>query len=358
MNEPATPIPAKPSRIWLYVIATNLVIILLTGIGIVAILIKPETKESDPEPITTNTVVPSGETTYKPDVNYTFTLDNFPKIDGSTSNVPLRSFIICKLLNYSCQWQEYSDSIDTKERYVDIKTSDENLTVIRSKSVNSTTHNAYVKLINGETDLILVATEPSADETKLLTEKNVTLDIQPVAIDAFVYLVNKENPVDNLTIQQVLDIYTGKTTNWNELNGLAQKINAYQREDNSGSQELMKKLVLKGVTPINAPELTISGMSGLINRVSNDKQGIGYSVYYYEQFMVPNAKLKLLAIEGVKPSTETLTNQSYPLTAPVFIVTRKDLQSGTAAANLRDWLMTKAGQDTVTESGYVPVVNQ
>lgn len=351
---------SKKRKLVVLVIVLNVLIGLGVITSIVFLLTRPVVAPTD------NTVIPTATInqlkeyeSYSPDVNYTFTLANFPKIDGSTSNVPLRNFIICKTLGFTCAWQEFSDEIGvTRERYVDIATTDANLNLIRQKSVNSTTHNAYVKLINGETDLIFVATLPSSDEQNLMTERNVQLTRKAIAMDAFVFMVNKNNPVSSLTRQQVIDIYTGKITNWNQVGGADHPINAYQREDNSGSQELMKSLVLKGVKPIEAPNMVILGMMGLINRVSTDENGIGYSVYYYEQNMVVNSNLKLLAIDGIKPSYATLDNVEYPYSAPVYMAVRKNADVNSSAYNLFTWVLTRAGQKVVKDSGYVPIVKE
>ena len=353
---------------WRTLIIINIVLAVVALGGIVYLLTRPSgtvntdntnsqlTTSGTPTVINkTDPLIPAMD--YNPDVSYKFTLANLPRIDGSTSNVPLRSFIICELLGYPCEWQQYSEEGSIIiERYVDIKTNDSNLEAIRKKSVNSTTHNAYVKLINGDTDIIFVATLPSIDEQNLIKEKNVELEIKPIAMDAFVFIDNKSNPVNNLTTQQVLDIYTGKITNWKDVNGRNAKLNAYHREDNSGSQELMRTLVLKGTKPIAAPDSIISGMIGLINRVANDTEGLGYSVYYYEQFMVKNTNLKLLSINGVYPSYNSLADESYPLASPVYIVTKKGMDVNSATYKLSQWLFTKDGQKTVRDSGYVPAI--
>ncbi len=362
---------SKPSKFLVGIIIFNLLISIIAISGLVfLLLLAPKNTTITSTTVSSSTSILSSvvssankiamPTTYSPDVNFKFTLDNLPRIDGSTSNVPLRSFMLCKLLNYPCSWQEYTlDEVGAnKERYVDIKTTDANNKVLGTKSVNSTTHNAYVKLINGDTDVIFVATLPSDEEKALMKEKNVEFNIQPIAMDAFVFIDNVKNPVTGLTLKQILDVYTGQVTNWKELGGSNAKLNAYQREDNSGSQELMKSLVLKGVKAMGAPEMVIQGMMGLINRVEGDVNSIGYSVYFYEQFMVKNSSLKLLAIDGVAPSYSTLADQTYPLVSPVYVVTKKGIAANSPASNLANWMLTKEGQTVVKDSGYVPAVKQ
>ena len=353
----------KVSKIWVVIITLNIIITLVALAGIVFLLVKISNPDNDTDNIISTSITPTPtkiqlQTEFNPKVDFKFTLANLPRIDGSTSNVPLRNLILCELLNYTCKWEEFSPEDTTKERYMTIDAPQTILDAIKLKSVNSTTHNAYVKLINGETDIIFVATQPSEEEQALMTEKGVELDIKPIALDAFVFIVNKDNIVTSLTLQQIVDIYTGKITNWKELQGRNAKLNAYQREDNSGSQELMKLLVLKGEKPIGAPELTISGMMGLINRVTRDVDGLGYSVYYYEEFMVQNTSLKLLAINGINPNYQSLEDQSYPLTSPVYVVTRKGIDTTSATYNLAQWMLTEEGQQVVKNSLYVPAINK
>ncbi len=97
------------------------------------------------------------------------------------------------------------------------------------------------------------------------------------------------------------------------------------------------------------------GMMGPINAISSDSQGIGYSVYFYASYMLPDENVKLLGIEGVDPTSETIASREYPLVTEVYAVVRADMPIDNSAVMLRDWLLTDDGQDAVKESGYVPI---
>jgi phosphate transport system substrate-binding protein len=86
--------------------------------------------------------------------------------------------------------------------------------------------------------------------------------------------------------------------------------------------------------------------------------GIGYSVYYYVTFMLPDKNVKLIGINGVKPTAESIANHVYPLTAEVYAVTRKNMPKGSTAIMLRDWLLVDEGRAAIVESGYVPIAAQ
>jgi phosphate transport system substrate-binding protein len=282
---------------------------------------------------------------------------DFPRIDGSTSNKPLLVTLACTLYKVPCDW-EVNPYFDAEEKRIipdpNFKKSPELVDKINNIKV-ATTHQAYLNLINGDTDFILVATVPSSDEMKAAEERGVKLDVRAVALDAFVFLVKADNPVNEITLDNIRAIYTGKLTDWAKLGGPQAIIKPYQREDNSGSQELMKSMVMKGTPTIDAPNMIVFGMMGLINMIGRDTQGIGYSVYYYAVYIIPDEKVKLLGVDGVKPTAETIGDRSYPLTSEVYAVIRQDMPADSTAVMLRDWLFTPEGQAAIAKSGYVPL---
>ena len=186
--------------------------------------------------------------------------------------------------------------------------------------------------------------------------------MQPVARDAFVFLVNNDNPRDNFTLDEIRAIYTGQIMTWDKLGvdmsmtgDQADLIQPYICDPDSGSQELMKAQVMRDAPMIDAPNLMMQTLIGLISSVDFDRAGIGYSVYYYTVFIAPGEHIKLAAVEGVMPTTATIADGSYPLVTDVYAVIRADEWVSHPAVRLRDWLLTGTGQAVVAESGYVPV---
>ena len=112
--------------------------------------------------------------------------------------------------------------------------------------------------------------------------------------------ITKKNPVNNLSQQQLVDIYTGRITNWKEVGGEEQDIIAYQRKETSGSQSLFLKLLMQGQQPMEAPqELKPTEMDMLIDelaRYNNEGNALGYSVFYYASYMYQQPGLKMLAL--------------------------------------------------------------
>ncbi|MCI0495346.1 substrate-binding domain-containing protein [candidate division KSB1 bacterium] len=283
-----------------------------------------------------------------------FTIQNYPRVDGSTSAHPLQNVIACYVLGINFEWYDAPDG--TRRIYPDY--SDTTKKEIRDYIINTIqhhgTHEAYVNLISDSADVILVARGPSDDELKFADSLGVSLDVKEVALDAFVFILNVNIAVDNLTIEQIRGIYTGNITNWRDLGGSNSAINAYQREPNSGSQELMEALVMKGLNMVNAPEMILFTMISIINMVELDPWGIGYTVYYYEEFMARREAVKLCAVNDVKPNYENIYQRRYDLTAPVFAVIRADLDKASNAYLLWQWMDTTIGQQVVASSGYIP----
>ena len=266
-----------------------------------------------------------GETT-----KFQLSKEEYPKVDGATAMKPMSVEIAKSVLGMT---KEEADKF----------------------IVHNTTAKAYENLINKKADLIFVS-EPS--DSILKDAKNAGVEFEMVGIgrDGFVFIVNKENKVDSLTIEQIQKIYTGEIKNWSEIGGEDEKIIAYQREPNSGSQNLMEKMVMKNLKLADVPsEFKINGMEGLIDAVasySNAKASIGYSIYLYAKEQYVKDSIKFLSINNVYPTDDTIANGTYPLSKIVYAIYRKDEPENSNTRKLVKWLLTQEGQETVTAGGY------
>ena len=229
------------------------------------------------------------------------------------------------------------------------------LTNFNIKIDYTNTDPAYTKLINNETDLIVV-TQPSKEEKERAKEKGVELVITPVVNEGFVFYTNKKNTVKNLTLDQIRKIYTGEITNWKQVGGDDAKIIAYQRPVNSGSQTGILALVMNG-EKMKEPtkEEYVETMAGIIDVVSNydnSKDSIGYSYYYYATTMYSNDDLRFFSVNGVEPNHDTIKDASYPIITSYYIVTRKD-NTSEATLKLKEAMLSAKGQKIAKEAGYV-----
>jgi ABC-type phosphate transport system substrate-binding protein len=305
--------------------------------------------------------LPAPYATLAPDLTVSALAANFPHVDCSTSALPLLRLISCKVLHTPCIWiDQWGGESGVWPVDVDMSPDGDGDQIAQIPA--SGTHDAYMGLIAGETDLILVARVPSPDEIAAAAAAGIMLEAQPVARDALVFLVNGENPRDHFTINEVRAIYGGQIKTWGELgvatalsDDPANPIQAYIRDPDSASQESMDALVVHGTPMIDAPDLMMQTSIGLISSVEWDRAGIGYSGYYYTTFITPGDDVKLAAIDGVAPNPATIADGSYPLVTNIYAVTRADVPANSSAARLRDWLLTGMGQTVVAESGYVPL---
>ncbi len=201
--------------------------------------------------------------------------------------------------------------------------------------------------------MILAARKPSELELALARGLGVELEIEPVARDAFVFIAHENNPVYSLSVKQVQGIYTGDITNWSQVEGPDTSIIAFQRNESSGSQELMLSMVMDTLEMIDAPDLVAHGMMGPYLRLPHEPFGLAYTVYFFQIRMAPNDEIKMLALDEIFPKYETIREKEYPLWTEVYAVVRKNTPQTANAVQLRNWLMTEEGQKTIKESGYV-----
>ncbi|WP_391204751.1 PstS family phosphate ABC transporter substrate-binding protein [Psychrobacillus sp. L4] len=257
--------------------------------------------------------------------------DNLPKMDGATALYPL-----------------YASFVQATYPKKDYSPYDSDVMV-------NTTPDAYSNLFNGKVDMIFVAS-PSEAQKKTAEQKGLELKMTPIGREAFVFFVNQKNPIDGLTIEQIQAIYAGKVTNWKDVGGKNNTIRAFQRPADSGSQTALEHLM--GTIPIKeAPSEDIAtGMGGIINEVSkykNYKNAIGYTFRFYSTEMVKNNQIKLLEIDDVAPTQETILSGAYPITSEFYIVT-----AGTENPNVEkliEWILSPQGQGLVEKTGYVPI---
>jgi phosphate transport system substrate-binding protein len=276
---------------------------------------------------------------------------DFPRLDGSTSAGPILTMIACKFAGVPCVW--FEGLLDGERRLAPDVT---NFTGQFPEFVVSGTHDAYLNLVDGKADLILVARQPSAEENARAALSGISLDVEPVALDAFVFIVNEDNPLPGLTSGQIRGIYTGAIKDWRDVGGEPAEIHPYQRDEQSGSQQLMRELVMGGARMIDAPDMILLTMIAPFYAVSTDPDGIGYSVYYYEERLAPQAEqVRLLAVDGILPDQERIASRNYPYTTEVYAVMRASQPAGSASRRLRDWLRSADGQALIAETGYVPL---
>lgn len=223
------------------------------------------------------------------------------------------------------------------------------------------TANAYDRLIKRDADVIFAAA-PSAAQLESAASAGIELHLTPIGREAFVFFVNSKNPVEGLTVEEIQKIYTGEITNWREVGGKNQSIRPFQRAANSGSQSALERL-MDGL-PLMEPEKEdrVSAMDGIIRQVAdyrNFANALGFSFRFYATEMVSDGDIRLLAINGVPPTKETIRDGSYPLTSEFYAVTASPIGMPAPESYNKelgaflDWILSGQGQEIIEKTGYV-----
>ena len=203
---------------------------------------------------------------------------------------------------------------------------------------------------------MIFSAPPSKKQLADAAKLKLTCKITPFAREAFVFFVPSTNPVSNLTQEQIRGIYSGKITNWKALGGPDLAIKPFQRNEGSGSQTMLQKIM--GSTPIMPPlkEDRLGGMGDIINDVANyrnTKDAIGFTFRFFSTEMFKNGSVKLLSVDGVEPTVENIRNGTYPFIADCCIITVKPRNE--KVRKIVDFMFSPAGVELIEKVGYVPV---
>lgn len=251
----------------------------------------------------------------KSDLNLT---GDLPVIDGAAALYPVFSaFVHANYPESSVQFDGESFSADSALQYTN-------------------TRGAYQRIVDGDID-IAICVAPSDEQLEYAKDKGVELEFVPIGREAFVFLVNANNPVDNLTVDQIKGIYAGTYRNWKELGGTNRPISPLTRNQGSGSQSALLNFL--GDTEIAPDYDSFLGSA------------IGFSFRYYVEGIVEDGGVKMLSLNGIYPSAENVANGSYPIINEIYAVYRKD-NANENVKLLVDWMLSNQGQQIVEESGY------
>jgi phosphate transport system substrate-binding protein len=174
-----------------------------------------------------------------------------------------------------------------------------------------------------------------------------------VALDGLSVYVSASNPLKEITLDQLKNIFTGKVKNWKELGGADAPITVYSRENSSGTYEFFKEHVLKG-SDFAASAQTMPGTAAILQAVSKDKNGIGYGGAAYGEGAKHLLVKKDETSPAVEPSEENVLNGTYPIWRHLYIYVNPALDKGEIAAYLK-WIRSDEGQKTVKDVGYFPL---
>ncbi|WP_052245795.1 substrate-binding domain-containing protein [Sporosarcina sp. ZBG7A] len=212
---------------------------------------------------------------------------------------------------------------------------------------------SFTHLIEGKADMIFT-TAPMKWHYNKAKKAGLELTVTPIGKEAFVFFVNEKNPVQNMTTQQIREIYAGTTENWDEVGGKDMPIIAYQRKESSRGQKALEQFMED--TPLTKPATEAEFREGYGNvkqraEYRNYKNAIGFSHRFTTLELMEKHKIKLLNIDGVAPTNDSIRSGEYPLVREFYIVT-----AGTDNPKVQqfiDWIVSEEGQQLMEKSGYV-----
>ncbi|MBU2614126.1 MAG: PstS family phosphate ABC transporter substrate-binding protein [Elusimicrobia bacterium] len=221
------------------------------------------------------------------------------------------------------------------------------------------TGTGIASFISGSCDIVAASRQMEPKEIELAKRNGLEEKEFIVSLDGIAVVVNPKNPVGNLTIDQLRDIFTGKIQNWNEVGGNDAKIVLLSREINSGTHVFFKEHILRKGNPKGSEEfspgaLLMPSSQAIADEVAQNTNTIGY---YGMGYISP--KQKLVAVSKgpkmlfVLPSIETVQNNSYPISRPLYLYTKNNAPD--TVSKFVDFTLSSKGQEIVKKLDFVPV---
>lgn len=207
-------------------------------------------------------------------------------------------------------------------------------------------------LLNGTTEIANASRPMKEEEKEQIRQK---FGVEPVeyavAKDGITVYVHPDNPVEELTLEELRGIFDGSITNWSEVGGPDRGIVLYGRENSSGTYDYFKEQVLdKGDFATNTSSLP--GTAAVVNAVGKDPEGIGYGGAAYSSG-VKVVKLAGEDGEALDPSLENVTSGRYPLSRDLYFYLVEEPTG--AIREYIDWILSDEGQKYTSEMEYFPV---
>lgn len=207
-------------------------------------------------------------------------------------------------------------------------------------------------LLNGTTDICASSRDMQQKEKDEALSKGINVIEKIIAYDGLAVIVHPDNPISELTMAQIKDIFTGKIKNWKELGGPDQKISVLSRESNSGTFVFFQEHVLLKENFDPSVKL-MPASSAIAQSVSQDRWSIGYLGLGYTK----NTNVKVVKVkkddksEAITPDHNTVLDKSYPIARPLFLIFNGEPKG--IMANFLEFILSGEGQKIVEETGYI-----
>lgn len=207
-------------------------------------------------------------------------------------------------------------------------------------------------LMDGSTDIAMASRKIKFDEKLKLQEAGKVVIEKIIAYDALAVIVNPKNNVDQLSRQQLEEIFTGKITNWKQVGGADLKIVVYSRESSSGTYEFFKESILKNKNYMSSI-LSMPATGAIIQSISQTPGAIGYVGLAYLNTNVKALKVSYDGKKFVTPTYENAKNETYPVIRPLYFYYTKNKEN--IVKDFVAYVVSAEGQRIVKNVGYIDV---
>lgn len=185
-------------------------------------------------------------------------------------------------------------------------------------------------------------------------EQDLGLTTFVVAHDGIAVIVNTENPVQNLSVEQLRDIYSGQITNWSEVGGEDLPIQLVNRDEASGTREAFKTIVMDGA-PFDRRAAVLSGTGQVRDVVSRSRGAIGYISMGFVKSAYAKTAVRALSINHVEPSEKTISSGGYPISRDLYFFTKGEPTG--PAKDYIDFVLSQNMDKQIREAGFIPAGN-
>lgn len=236
----------------------------------------------------------------------------------------------------------------------------EKFSTMNEKIIHSEINNNFEGFLKKETD-VLLGVIFDEEELSSALEKDMKVESYAITKEALVFYVNKENPINNLSREQIKNIYTGQEDNWLKYNGQDLSIVAFQRYDKYSSQKTLKKIL--GVEELIDKTYASNSWPDVLNIANfghtydDTINSIGFNNFTFSH--KENIQdIKIINIDGIKPSEKTIIDNTYPFIDYNYLYyDSNNSKISEFCKNLKIYLESNEGQKLINDSGYISILN-
>lgn len=183
-------------------------------------------------------------------------------------------------------------------------------------------------------------------------EQELGLTTIPIAHDGIAVIVNPENPVQNLSVEQLRAIYAGQITNWSEVGGEDLAIQLVNRDEASGTREAFKSIIMNG-EPFDRRAAVLSGTGQVRDVVSRTRGAIGYISMGFVESKYAETQVRAINVNHVEPSEKTVASGGYPISRDLYFFTKGEPSA--EAQGYIEYVLSDEMDEQIREAGFIPV---